>query len=194
VTLPEVIRTARLELRPFSGADGPAVLAYSQDDDWAEYQQTVPASEHEADQVVEQLRRRDWPNEPAWAITRAGNVIGLVALEFSAGHRLVLLGYGIHEDHRAQGLTGEAVRAVLDLAFETYSQLTKVTANTDARNRASSRLLEKLGFTREGTLRSGGVNAKGELVDGAVYGLLRSEWSNAGLTSPSDPPPAANDA
>jgi RimJ/RimL family protein N-acetyltransferase len=38
-------------------------------------------------------------------------------------------------------------------------------------------LLEKLGFTHEGTVRSGGVTAKGELVDGAIYGLLRSEWA-----------------
>jgi RimJ/RimL family protein N-acetyltransferase len=37
-------------------------------------------------------------------------------------------------------------------------------------------LLEKLGFTHEGTLRAGGLTAKGELVDGAIYGLLRSEW------------------
>ncbi len=74
------------------------------------------------------------------------------------------------------GLTGEAIQAVLTEAFTAYEQLTKVTANTDARNHSSSRLLEKLGFTHEGTLRSGGVTAKGELVDGAIYGLLRSEW------------------
>jgi ribosomal-protein-alanine N-acetyltransferase len=174
--LPRTIRTDRLELRPFSLSDGPAVLAYSQDSDWAEYQQTTPSSEREADRVVAELFLRDWSVQPAWAITRSGGVVGLVSLVFSAEHRIALLGYGIHKGHRGLGLTGEAVRAVLNEAFAIHEQLTKVTANSDARNHRSGRLLEKLGFTHEGTVRSGGVTAKGELVDGAIYGLLRSEW------------------
>jgi RimJ/RimL family protein N-acetyltransferase len=119
---------------------------------------------------------RDWVDQPAWAVTLSRGVVGLVSLVFSAGHRIALLGYGIHKDHRGLGLTGEAIQAVLTEAFAAYQQLTRVAANTDARNRSSSRLLEKLGFTHEGTLRSGGVTAKGELVDGAIYALLRSEW------------------
>ena len=174
--VPEFIRTNRLELRPFTLSDGPAVLAYSQDADWAEYQQTTPSTEQEAERVVAGMLLRDWETEPAWAITRSGAVVGLVSLVFSAGHRIALLGYGIHRKHRGLGLTGEAIGAVLDEAFACYAQLARVAANTDARNRSSTRLLEKLGFTHEGTLRSGGVTAKGELVDGAFYGLLRLDW------------------
>ncbi len=174
--LPATIRTERLELRPFSPADGPAVLAYSQDPDWVEYQQTAPSTLQEAERVLEGLLRRDWEEKPTWAIARAGAVVGLVSLVFSAGHRIARVGYGIHRDHRGLGLTGEAIRAVLTEAFAAHEQLTRVTANTDARNRRSSRLLEKLGFTREATLRSGAVTSRGELVDGAIYGLLRSEW------------------
>jgi [ribosomal protein S5]-alanine N-acetyltransferase len=176
VGLPETFRTDRLGLRRFSMSDGPAVLEFSQDADWAEYQQTVPSSEREAERAVAQLLLRDWEDQPAWAITRSGEVVGLVTLVFSADHRIALLGYGIHRDHRGQGLTGEAVEAVLDAAFAAHARLARVTANTAVRNRSSSRLLEKLGFTHEGTVRSGGVSVKGELVDGAIYGLLRSEW------------------
>jgi ribosomal-protein-alanine N-acetyltransferase len=174
--LPETIRTARLMLRPFSLHDGPAVLEYSRDSDWTEYQQTTPSSEREAARVVADLLRRDWHSQPAWAITRSGVVVGLVSLAFSAQHRIALLGYGIHKDHRGLGLTEEAVRAVLGEAFAVHQGLTRITANTDARNHPSIHLLEKLGFTREGTLRLGGVTAKGDLVDGAIYGLLRSDW------------------
>jgi ribosomal-protein-alanine N-acetyltransferase len=174
--LPEIIRTERLELRPFSLSDGPAVFAYSHDPDWAEYQQTTPSSEREAERVVAQMVLRDWEDQPAWAITRSGRVIGLVTLAFTASHRIALLGYGLHEDHRGLGLTGEAIRAVLTEAFAVYEQLTRVAANTDTRNLASTRLLQRLGFTREGVLRSGGVSARGDLVDGAIHALLRSEW------------------
>jgi [ribosomal protein S5]-alanine N-acetyltransferase len=176
VGLPETLRTDRLELRRFSLSDGPAVFAYSQDPDWMEYQQTIPASQRDAEGVVAQLVLRDWEERPAWAITRSGGVVGIVGLVFSAGYRVALLGYGIHRDHRGLGLTGEAIETVLTGAFAAHAQLAKVAAHTDARNRSSSRLLEKLGFTREGTSRSGGVSAKGELVDTALYGLLRSEW------------------
>jgi RimJ/RimL family protein N-acetyltransferase len=129
-----------------------------------------------AKRVVAGLRRRDWDERPVWAIARSGSVIGLVSLVFEADHRIAQLGYGIHRDHRGLGLTGEAVYAVLADAFAAYAQLARVAAHTDARNRSSTRLLEKLGFVREATLRSGGVTARGELVDAALYALLRAEW------------------
>lgn len=157
-------------------ADGPAVLAYSQDSEWREYQQTTPSSEEEAEQVVAQMIRRDWVEEPVWAITRASVVVGLVSLVFSAEHRIALLGYGIHRDHRDLGLTREAVRAVLAEAFVSHNELARVGANTDARNQRSSHLLANLGFAHEGTVRSGAVAANGTLVDGAIYGLVRQEW------------------
>jgi RimJ/RimL family protein N-acetyltransferase len=180
VGLPERIRTERLELRRFSRADAPAVLAYSQDAEWAAYQQTTPTTLREARRVVARLIARSGEDEPVWAIVRSGEVVGLVSLVFRAGHRIAVLGYGIHRDHRGLGLTGEAIRAVLAEAFAAYPQLARVAADTDARNHRSTRLLLELGFTREGTLRSGGVTASGELVDGALFGLLREEWGRCG--------------
>jgi RimJ/RimL family protein N-acetyltransferase len=174
--LPVSLETERLALRPFAAGDGPAIFAYSRDPLWEKYQQTTPTTEREAERVLADLRARSWESEPAWAIIRAGDVIGLVSLIFSAGHRIALLGYGIHAAHRGLGLTGEAIHAVLDAAFDALPALTRVTANTDARNRASCRLLTKLGFQHEGTLRSGALTARGELVDGVIYGLLRSDW------------------
>jgi RimJ/RimL family protein N-acetyltransferase len=40
---------------------------------------------------------------------------------------------------------------------------------------ASARVLEKLGFVREGTLREDCV-VNGEVSDSWVYGLIRREW------------------
>lgn len=176
MSLPPTIRTARVELRPFSLLDGPAVFAYSRDSDWARFQQTTPSSEREADRVVAEMVLRDWENQPVYALAYSGEVVGLVSLVFTHEHRLALLGFGIHKGYRGLGLTGEAIRAVIGEAFLLYPQLMRVSANTDARNHASHRLLEKLGFSHEGTLRSGGVTAEGDLVDGSIYGLLRSEW------------------
>jgi aminoglycoside 6'-N-acetyltransferase len=174
--LPVTLETTRLTLRRFAPGDGPAILAYSRDPLWTKYQQTTPATERQAGRMLAALRARSWENEPAWAITRSGDVVGIVSLIFSAGHRIALLGYGIHSAHRGLGLVGEAIRAVLDSAFSALPSLARVSANTDARNESSCRVLTKLGFQHEGTLRSGAVTARGELVDGVVYGLLRAEW------------------
>ena len=84
------------------------------------------------------------------------------------------IGYGVHGAVRGRGLAGEAARAVVDAAFSSYSILKKVRAHMDAKNVASMRVLEKLGFVREGILRCNQY-VKGEFGDEAIYGLLREE-------------------
>ena len=56
-------------------------------------------------------------------------------------------------------------------AFAYYEQLRRIRAQTDLRNARSIRVLEKLGFTHEGTLRAN-TYEKGEFVDEAVFGLF----------------------
>ena len=63
---------------------------------------------------------------------------------------------------------------MLQWAFDTLD-LKRVQAEVDTRNTASARVLEKLGFQREGTLREDCV-VNGDVSDSWVYGLLRREW------------------
>lgn len=53
----------------------------------------------------------------------------------------------------------------------------------DTRNTASSRVLEKLRFAREGTLREDCI-VDGEVSDTWVYGLLRREWEAQAPAAP----------
>jgi ribosomal-protein-alanine N-acetyltransferase len=85
---------------------------------------------------------------------------------------------------RHRGYATEAARVLLRWAFGTLD-LNRVQAQTDTRNLASARVLEKLGFVREGTLREDCV-VNGEVSDSWVYGLLRREWQ----PSPEPVPPA----
>ena len=62
----------------------------------------------------------------------------------------------------------------LGWAFDTLD-LNRVQAETDTRNAASARVLEKFGFVREGTLREDCV-VNGDVSDSWVYGLIRREW------------------
>ena len=85
-------------------------------------------------------------------------------------HRSASLGYVFDDAVWGHGYATEAVRAQLGWAFETL-ELNRVQAETDTRNAASARVLEKLGFVREGTLREDCV-VNGEVSDSYVYGLL----------------------
>lgn len=73
------------------------------------------------------------------------------------------------------GHATEAARALLGWAFATLD-LNRVQAECDTRNLGSARVLEKLGFRREGTLREDCV-VDGVVSDSWVYGLLLREWS-----------------
>jgi RimJ/RimL family protein N-acetyltransferase len=60
--------------------------------------------------------------------------------------------------------------------------LNRIEADTDPRNLAATRVLEKLGFMREGLLRERWITA-GQKSDSALYGLLRSDWDTGGHAS-----------
>jgi RimJ/RimL family protein N-acetyltransferase len=109
-------------------------------------------------------------------MTLGGEVIGIVRLSFECDHRIAVLGYGVHKRHWGKGLSEEGARSIVDHAFVYYEHLRRIRAQTDLRNARSIRVLEKLGFTHEGTLRANTFE-KGEFVDEAVFGLLREEWS-----------------
>lgn len=51
----------------------------------------------------------------------------------------------------------------------------RIQAQTDARNVASQRVLEKAGFKKEGTLRKN-FFMRGDWTDTLLYSILREEW------------------
>jgi len=84
------------------------------------------------------------------------------------------LGYVLARSHWGTGVMFEALRALLDCAFDKL-QLRRLEAEVNPRNLASHKLLLKLGFVQEGLLRERWLT-KGEPTDVNIYGLLRNEW------------------
>jgi RimJ/RimL family protein N-acetyltransferase len=89
-------------------------------------------------------------------------------------HRQGEIGFIFHPDHQGRGYATEAGRAVLAMAFETYG-LHRVFGRLEARNRASARVLEKLGLRREAYLVENEW-VKGEWQSELVYAVLAREW------------------
>jgi ribosomal-protein-alanine N-acetyltransferase len=93
---------------------------------------------------------------------------------FDAGSARAELGYVLGRARWGTGLMHEALAALIDAAFGAMS-LRRLEAEVDLRNTASGRLLQRLGFRREGLLRERWVT-KGAPADVEVYRLLRDEW------------------
>ncbi len=91
-------------------------------------------------------------------------------------HSRAELGYGMYgEENKQQGYMTEAINAIVQFGF-TAMNLNRIEAFTGSRNIASQRLLERLGFTKEGLLREHYCN-KGTIEDSICYSLLRSEFT-----------------
>ncbi len=104
-----------------------------------------------------------------------GRAIGTCLLfRFEAGSARAELGYALGRAHWGLGLMHEALAALIDRAFGSMG-LRRLEAEVDTRNRSSARLLQRLGFTKEGLLRQRWVT-KGDVKDVEMYGLLRAEW------------------
>jgi len=104
-----------------------------------------------------------------------GELIGNVGLHhFFAASRRCELGYAIGSAHWGRGYVSEALEAVVRHGFEALD-LNRIEADIDPRNGASARVLEKLGFRKEGYMPERWI-VHGEPADTVNYGLLRSYW------------------
>jgi RimJ/RimL family protein N-acetyltransferase len=177
VSLPYLLRTPRLVLRPFEFGDVDAITAYAADEEWGRYLSGTPQPYRREDavQFVARQALTDRSVHPAWAIVHDGAAVGGINIRFYYEHVVAEMGWSIHRRLWNQGLATEAARAVVDAAFEGHGQLRRIGARADARNVASHRVMEKLGMRNEGTLRQARV-ARGECIDEVHYGLLRPEW------------------
>jgi len=180
VSLPTpTLNAARLRLRPFTEADADALFALHSSARVLRYWDSPPWTDRaRADRFIaacRQLAEEGTGARLAIDLASDGRFIGWCALaRWNPDFRSAALGYCLGDAAWGHGYATEAAGAVLQWAFDTLD-LNRVQAETDTRNVASARVLEKLGFVREGTLREDCV-VNGDVSDSWVYGLLRREW------------------
>ncbi len=115
-----------------------------------------------------------------WGVARRNDdaVIGTCTLSnVDTQNRRAEIGFILRRDHWGQGYMREATSTLLRFSFEQLA-LHRVEADVDPRNQPSIRLIERLGFQREGYLRERWIVGD-EINDTILYGLLQRDWKTA---------------
>jgi len=102
-------------------------------------------------------------------------IVGTVSLSTNWKMRHGEIGYHLFESHFGRGIGTRAVRMLVEMAFAPSSELNRLVAFIAEQNTASRKLIERVGFTHEGTMREH-YRIGDQFVTEAVYGLLRSDW------------------
>jgi ribosomal-protein-alanine N-acetyltransferase len=110
--------------------------------------------------------------------TDDNHFIGLIALNLGkVNYRTGEVWFKIHKDHWRKGYTTEALACLLDFGFNNLN-LHRIEAGCAVENIASSKTLEKAGFTREGMKRKK-LPIRGEWKDNYFYGILEEDFNKA---------------
>lgn len=165
--------TSRLILRRYREDDLQDLLEYLSDPEAVAFEPYEPM---DIEAARENLAWRISTDEmTAVELKASGRMIGNVYLG-KRDFQSLELGFVFNRAYWGQGLAAEACRAMLDQAFA--SGIHRVFAECDPQNENSWRLLEALGFCREGHLRQNvyfKTDGQGNPVwkDTYIYGKLR---------------------
>jgi RimJ/RimL family protein N-acetyltransferase len=181
------LTTERLILRPLEAADAPVIHGLAGDFAVADTTLNVPHP-YEKDMAEKWIATHRAQYEEGTHATfgivlkEAGTLVGVISLSLNPRVRSGELGYWIGAPYWSCGYCTEAAAALVDFAFASL-KLHKVSAHHLARNPASGRVMQKIGMSKEGTLRDHVVKwDRYESID--VYGVLITDVIRATPVSP----------
>lgn len=109
-----------------------------------------------------------------WIVSADGDPVGWITLAITSWeHGLAEIGYALTTAAQGRGILTQALHQLLVDLF-TQTPIERIEARCAVENAASRRVLDKVGFTREGLLRSYFLLA-GRRVDNVLYAILRAD-------------------
>lgn len=114
--------------------------------------------------------------ETNFAIDVGGEAVGNIGLRIGEDidRHSAEVWYWLGEKYWGRGIITAVLTAVTNLAFSDFS-LIRVEAMPFARNTASIKVLEKVGYEREGIMRWSAVK-EGVVLDKVVYAYTSADW------------------
>jgi RimJ/RimL family protein N-acetyltransferase len=168
------LRDREIELRPWCEEDAPAVYEACQDADIHQWIPVIPQP-YTMEHALAFVRGEATPDiTHSLAVTEDGTVAGSIGLRVHDQNRTGHIGYWCAPEARGRGVTTRALRLLSRYGLEDLD-LERLELITDPDNRASQRVAEKVGFRREGILRSHLLHPDGRRRDSVMFSLLPGE-------------------
>jgi RimJ/RimL family protein N-acetyltransferase len=171
--MPVSIAGRACRLRQWFGSDAEPLVPIANDPYIARYLSHIfpqPYTRADADRWI----RAQAEAVGQFAIEVDGDLAGGIGFHLGQGERAgtASLGYWLGRRYWDRGVMSEAVVIATQWAFDTW-KIRRVWAAVMDPNGASSRVLEKAGFTLEGRLNGAICDRRGMVHDELIYGRLR---------------------
>jgi ribosomal-protein-alanine N-acetyltransferase len=172
------LRGPQITLRLPDPGDASALFALARDPEVTRWFSWGPYASVEEPQrwIAEQEAKREAGEQLDFVIHhREHGPVGITGLaELSRRDRRAMVGTWLGRDQWGTGANAESKALVAHLAFAVCG-LERLGAYSNPDNARSTRALERVGFTHEGTLRGWHRHGARQL-DVHVFGLLRTDW------------------
>lgn len=171
--------TKRLRLRPVGLNDKEEIFNYRSDTVTNKYQGWIPKTVSDVETFI-----RKCPKEinipDSWyqfsiILLENEKLIGDLGIHF-IGDMQAEIGCTLDKRFHSQGYATEALKSVIDYLFNDLKKH-RITSSLDPRNTGSLKLIERLGFRKEGHFIESYYH-DGEWLDDLVYSILRREWNH----------------
>lgn len=144
--------------------------------EWLPWVDTTLRPEDVEEFIRNKLRTFAQDDLPTCSIRETGVLVGVIDLHELKPHiQTASLGYWLAKDAQGRGIMTAACRAMLDYGLGLL-KLNQILLTAIDSNAKSIAIAERLGFNRDGVERRAHA-MRGDLLDGAIYSMLASEWT-----------------
>lgn len=172
------LQTQRLHLRKMEVSDSESLFKIWSDPDVTKFM-NVASFTHEVQakemiEMFEELAQTSKAIRFSMIESESNEIIGTCgfnSIDFE--NAKVEIGYDIAKEYWGMGYATEGICALLNYAFETL-EFNRIEAKVEPANVNSIKVLKKLNFTFEGTLRQF-EKSKGNFIDINIYSLLKTD-------------------
>jgi len=173
----EILETERLSLRPWQLSDLDDFYEYAKNPNVGPKAGWEP---HTSKEITREILQLFMERKNVWAMIckENGKVIGSIGLHEDkkrADINAKMIGYVLSETYWGKGLMSEAVKCVINYAF-LEMKLDLISVYHYPSNNPSKSVIEKCGFSYEGTLRCASTIYDGTIKDDVCYSITRNEY------------------
>ena len=168
-----IIQTERLILRPLVESDVVALREWLADKSIYKYWgKSASKTDKDPSLLFKKEARPTKSFHLGIELNEVKKIIGELWIYLIENDRMAKIAIRFGKAYHGNGYATEAVRAAVRFCFDN-TELQRIWTDVDVNNAASCRVLEKCGFTREGTVRQGKMVSV--WCDYHLYGILKSD-------------------